>query len=413
MNLKKKLLIDKFFGYPLALLLNIAARLGGFIFRINHSLDKNFKTIVVSKYVGMGSIIQATPLLQTLRKNYPESRIIFLSKASNKPLLKHFPFIDEVITIEDNSFFDLFGSTLKALIKLWKYKPGVLIDLEVYSHFSAIISSLSLATNRLGFFKNERNYRAGLFTHMVYFNQKTLVSEVYLQFAKLLGCKDLSSTLYRILLSEQESKTSESDLKKTGVSIQERYIVINPNASDLRIERRWPAEKFVALIQILLERKPEYKIVLTGNREEEVYVNSITSGIENNRLINTCGKMDLEGLIYLIDHAELLISNDTGPMHLGFALQKKTVALFGPAHPEQFANAKGTYIIYKNVNCSPCVHSFMTPPCKGNNQCMKLIDVEEVFNAVECALNDSTLKKTGPEITYLADGALDQVVNDR
>jgi ADP-heptose:LPS heptosyltransferase len=361
----------------------------GFVLRIDHSLDKNFKTIVVSKYVGMGSIIQATPLLQTLRKNYPQAHIIFLSRASNKSLLRHFPFIDEVITIEDENFFTLFRSTLKALIRLWKHNPGVLIDLEVYSHFSAIISSLSLAKNRLGFIKNENNYRRGLFTHKVYFNQKSLISEAYLRFAELLGCRDLSRDLYRIILSE-ELKTSESYLKKAGISIREKYIVINPNASDLRIERRWPAEKFIAFILELLERKPGHKIVLTGSTAEESYVNSITSAIENSRLINTCGKLDLEGLISLIDNAEVLVSNDTGPMHLGYAQQKKTVALFGPADPEQFTKNGEEYVIYKNVACSPCVHTFLTPPCKGNNRCMKDIEVEEVLNIVEYALKANT-----------------------
>jgi ADP-heptose:LPS heptosyltransferase len=91
----------------------------------------------------------------------------------------------------------------------------------------------------------------------------------------------------------------------------------------------------------------------------------------------------LNELFALIQNAELVISNDTGPMHISFALARPTISLFGPASPSQYGQNPNAFGIYKNIYCSPCVHDFLSPPCKGDNQCMKQITVEEVFNLCE------------------------------
>ncbi len=68
-------------------------------------------------------------------------------------------------------------------------------------------------------------------------------------------------------------------------------------------------------------------------------------------------------------------------MHIGFSLKKTAIALFGPCSPHQYGFAENAVCFYKNVYCSPCVHEFIIPPCSyGNNDCMKLISVEEVMN---------------------------------
>ena len=99
---------------------------------------------------------------------------------------------------------------------------------------------------------------------------------------------------------------------------------------------------------------------------------------EKTKVFNTAGKFSLGELFALISGASLIITNDTGPMHISFALKKQTVCLFGPASPSQYGQNPYAFGLYKNIYCSPCVHEFLTPPCRGDNQCMKLITVEEV-----------------------------------
>jgi ADP-heptose:LPS heptosyltransferase len=407
MKTRQKLFIDAFIGDPLAFLLNLVVRLVGFILNIDHSLDRPFKTIVVSKYVGMGSIIQTTPLLQTLKAKYPQAQIIFVTNDSNKTLLEHITAVDKVLTINDKSTLSILKSISLLIISLWKKRPDVFIDLEIYSNVSSIITSFSLSTNRFGFFKNDKKYRMGLYTHMMYFNRKAPVSEAYLQFARLLGCKEIVTKLSTFDLSEQEKQNSDSALLNLSLE-KGKYVVINPNASDLRIERRWPAENFVRLIKKMADELPGYKMVLIGAKNEADFVKTISS--TNEKLIDTSGKLSLVNLIYLISNAALLVTNDTGPMHIGFAQGTKTIALFGPCSPDQYGNTGKAHLIYKNVYCSPCVHEFIIPPCKGDNQCMKLITVEEVWKEVAKSLQGTNLSNSSSEpIIYESDHTLGQV----
>jgi ADP-heptose:LPS heptosyltransferase len=152
----------------------------------------------------------------------------------------------------------------------------------------------------------------------------------------------------------------------------------------LRIERRWPAHSFVELTYQLRKKYPAFEIYLVGSKSESEYVSEVSNHFKKDALVHdVSGKTSLKELIALISKSTLVITNDTGPMHLSAAMQKNTVALFGPCSPSQYAIGKTVFPIYKNVYCSPCVHEFITPPCKGANLCMQLIEVKEVMNAVD------------------------------
>lgn len=390
MKLKTKIAIDQFIGLPIVYGLNALARILGFILRIDHSLEKPIKTIAVCKFIGLGSIIQATPLLQTLRKNYPEARIVFITNLSNKALLSNITEVDEVVTISDNGFGVLMKSTLSTLVKLWKNKPDIYIDLEIYSNYSSMVATLSLSKNRMGFYKNDKMYRKGMYTHMMFFNMKAPISQTYLQFARLLGCKNIITEL-AIRTDKNSSNTIKGINQKLNIVLQ-KYIVLNPNASDLRVERRWSSENFVALIEKINEEFPNYIIILIGAENEKKYVNGIISNLNiKKNVIDSSGKLNMQELIVLIANASLIITNDTGPMHIAFALKTKTLALFGPCTPQQYGGLENTISIYKNVYCSPCVHEFMKPPCNGDNQCMKKIKLQEVLDGVRVQLSSNLI----------------------
>ena len=405
MKLKTKIVIDRIAGIPLVYFLNVLARVLGSFLRIDHSLNKPVKRIAVSKFVGMGSIVQATPLLKALRKKFPEARIYFVTNISNKALFNYIDEVDEVLCINDKDALALIGSSLKIIMKLWKNRPDLYIDLEIYSNYSSVITTVSLARNRMGFFKDDKMYRKGMYTHMVFFNIKSPVSQTYLQFARLMGCNDVVTEV-RL----NDSKIGEgviNSVRQKLNSLAEEYILINPNASDLRLERRWPADKVIQLIESLSAENTSMQIVLIGDKNESGYVNSITSRVQKNlNLIDSSGKLNLHELIAIIKNADLLITNDTGPMHLAFALKTRTVSLFGPCSPIQYGGLGQTVSIYKNVYCSPCVHEFLIPPCNGNNQCMKKITVEEVHEAVQKALRNEFDGRNFSEPDYVGNDGI-------
>lgn len=389
MNIKQQLFIDNYIAKPIAFFFNFIVRLLGAILSIDHNLERKFKTIVICKFKGMGSILQATPMIASIKKEYPKAEIIFVSTKSNRNILEKIDLIDTVVTIDDSNFYNFITSNIKSLLFLMKKRPGVYFDLEIYSDYSTLFTLFSLSTNRVGFYLRSSSFRMGIYTHMMFFNPRVPISSVYLQLAKLIGCKEGEEELYPLMkkIIPQQKK-------------QNNYVVINPNSSDLRLERRWDKANFIALIKLILSKFSEYDVYLIGGKgEEEKYTKELSKAINNPRVINTAGKTTIEEVIALINDSSLMITNDTGPMHIAFCVDTTVVCLFGPCSPDQYGMSNNAHIIYKPTYCSPCVHDFEVAPCNGNNVCMKLITVEEVFIKVEGLLNNphqqtSKAKKT-------------------
>ena len=393
MKTRTKVILDDWFGRSAVFLLNIFARILGKILSIDHTLDKVPDRIVVCKFLGMGSIIQATPLLQTLRKNFPDSEIIFITSMSNRKLVESIDFIDKIFDIDDSSAGSIIRSTISVIRSLWLKKADLYIDLETYSYYSTALATMSRSRNRFGFYRIERNIRMGVYTHMMYFNAKAPIAQAYLQMARLAGCRTIVENLYPFFITESDRMGCRRKLVSLAGNITGDYVIINPNASDLRIERRWPANNFITLLQVLRKSYPEKIFLLIGAENEIPWVKSIHDNLDSftkDRVFNSAGLFTLYELFALIDSCEVVISNDTGPMHISFALNKPTISLFGPSSPVQYGQSPCAFGIYKNIYCSPCVHDFLTPPCKGDNQCMKQIKVDEVFTLCKELLSNST-----------------------
>ena len=406
MNTRIQIGIDKTLGAFLNVLLYSLVRIAGKILRINHNLNRPLERIVVCKLKGMGSIVQASALLATLRKNYPSAEIIFVSTQANKSILNFYgDSINGTIFIQDNTIFQLIKSSISALLKLWKFRPQVYIDIEVYSNYSSLLCTLSAASNRFGYYKSDKNYRTGLYTHLMYYNIKAPLSEIYLQMARILPIKEVVHELIPLILSNEIQSNSNQRLREFNPQIESsNYLVINPNASDLRLERRWPAEYFIQLIQEIRFLKPEMFFVLIGNKQEANYVKEIAKHFqEDNQVIDSSGKLKLDELIAVMNHATGIITNDTGPLHLALALRKKTIGLFGPCAPDQYGQMQTCIPVYTNVYCSPCVHEFIKPPCAGDNQCMKRMKVSLVLDALKQLLNDNQDSFPNTEIAYESD----------
>lgn len=395
MKVRRQIMLDRYLGLPLGYMLNVMVRLLGKLLRINHKLDREFERIAVVKFKGMGSIIQSSPLMQTLKKNYPNAQLTIVTSIQNKEIVEALNNSDEAIYLKDGSFFSLISNVPFFLLRLISKRFQLLFDLEVYSNLSSIISTLTCATNRFGYFLSSGQYRMGLYTHMMYFNTRMPLSMTYLQMARELPLSDIVEEMKKI-------ETAKSDIGQ----LQSPYILINPNASELRVERRWPMDKFACLIDEFQERYKEHQLVLVGSETESTYVKQICDLLRNgpSSVLDLSGKTSIAHLISLISNTELFISCDTGPAHLAYNQGCKTVVLFGPVNPIQFRIPENVRVIYKNLYCSPCVHEFDVPPCLGDNQCMKAISVDEVLKAGEELLNGENKMKAEPVRYTSSDG---------
>lgn len=371
MKTVQKIRIDKYAGLPLIGLASLFYRCRNFF--VSEKKTVPVRRIVVCKLMGMGTILQSTPLLITLKENFPDAEIQFVSAEKNKAILDEIKCIDKLLLVKEEDFLSGLTSMVKVIFHFWKVRPDLYFDLEVYSRFCTCLAALSFSRRRLGLLEGPDHIREPVYTSTVDLMKQPLLSGAYLSLAKLSGVIKLHHHLYRF---------------STGVpgdnSIASPYIIVNPNASDLRLERRWPAEKFTRLIEFLLKQFPEHTVVLTGSSSERHHVQSVMQGIHSfysNRILDTSGRLSMREFTSLVAHSVLMVTNDSGPMHLAMALQTPMVALFGPGSPMHYAMPQNATVIYKNIHCSPCVHLHPVSPCGGDNQCMKQISVGEVFEA--------------------------------
>jgi ADP-heptose:LPS heptosyltransferase len=415
MQTRFQLFIDKYAGYFLCAVLLVFVRAAGKILRINHNLNRPINRIVVCKLKGLGSIVQASALINTLRKNYPDADIRFISSESNKGLLDFYSTqLTNYWLIRDRNFRSLLSSSISTIFALWKFRPQVYIDLEIYSNYSSLLCTLSAATNRLGYYKSDKDYRTGLYTHLMYYNIKAPLAAIYLQMARILQLTEIDQSF---IYPKAKPETSNSMAKKAlemKLKPEKPFIIINPNASDLRLERRWPRTSFIRLIEEIRINHPEIQIVLIGNKQESEYVGSISEVFKNDAgVIDSSGKFSLGELICLFEKSLLILTNDTGPLHLSLALKKPTIGLFGPCSPMQYSQMESCRPIYLNMYCSPCVHEFIKPPCGGDNQCMKRIEVASVLDELTKLMMQPQVNNAAMEIIYNSDSLPLGFINNR
>ena len=218
-----------------------------------------------------------------------------------------------------------------------------------------------------------------------------------LTYAKIAAKIQMSEASVKRMFSQRSFTLERIDEICQALGIHGRYIIINPNASDLRLERRWTKQAFQQFIRSFKQNHPELSIVLIGSTSERDYVNTVYAPFsEDASVINVAGKTSVADLLTLINDAACILTNDTGPLHLALALEKPVVGLFGPCSPDQYGQMERCIPMYKNVYCSPCVHEFSIPPCKGNNTCMQLIEVNEVLIACKKALDENFPKRDTP-----------------
>ena len=363
--------------------------------RKENILPLDSETLLVLKFSGWGSLLNLHPLLSSLRASYPKARLILVTFEKNREVSRHLRSCDKIVFLRDSEKESFPRKMFRILSLAWSIRrmgPQILLDMQLKSrkHLSLFLGLFSGATVRIGFAKGNDIGRLTLLTHPVYFNDHQPLAFVIEQIQLLLGLPKIltlppSFTEPGAIRPETTHHNSFKSLNS------QTTLIINPNASQLSYERRWPITHFSGAIQKLLSRNPDLQIILVGSAEEKDYVSELKGQARsgNDRLTNLAGTLSFDGLIYLLKRAGCFLTNDSGPLHLALMMGIPTVALFGPTRPDQVSigyHPSRSIFLYESIYCSPCVHEIIRPPCGGDNQCMKALRIESVVRAVETLL---------------------------
>lgn len=357
---------------------------------IRSGADAGVKTITISKFLGMGSILLAAPLLKKLRRLYPDAKITFLSFHDNRTILEQMDGVDTIETLFSGNILRMFWSIMHYVIRA--PKPDVFIDLEFFSHFSLIIQLLSFARYRIGFWERRYFFRSLYLSHRIRYNPHKHITEMFhnviyeLEPRLAFQDPDIDLNLPKLHYSMACLASIRNKLRLYGLG-RFRVIVINPHASDLSYLRRWPSENFQRLIEQLL-KYPDHLVIIIGGPSDNEYNDVVVQPFRGReRFVDLCGMLSLKELIALLSNTDLFITNDSGPMHIANAQGTSTFALFGPESPVLYgpigAQPRCT-VFYKHAFCSPCMNALRdkVTDCQLN-RCLMEIGVDEVMSSVQ------------------------------
>ena len=394
MKFKTMRFLDRYVG-PLALCILYLIILPLDLFRRGKAPE--VKTILVQKYLGVGSLINAIPLFRRLRTLYPKAHFVIVTFPEQASFLELTNLFDEILIVDNSSPGKFLLSQIRTIAGFWRLKPKVCLDLEFFSKFSMIMSCLSGASIRVGFYAYS-NLRSPLLTHPVSFNHYNHISEIFFDMADVLASPRSDVSLQPDLPSTFDA--CKSNLEGLIGDIAEAPIVtVNVNSSMLSELRSWSPGNFTLLLERFLNQYPSVKFVLIGSPSEADYVNKIARPLQqgSGRLYNIVGKTTYADLMAIIEKSHLLVTNDSGPAHIASAFGIHEIVLFGPETPVIYAplNPKSV-VLYKPPHCSPCLNVLDNKEGESceNPICLTNISVDEVFNAavpiIDSVLNGNT-----------------------
>lgn len=371
----------------------IASLLAAFYGKKSGRTRKNLQNILVIKFWGIGSVTLSIPLLVCLKKKYPGCAIHFLTLENNAALCALIQEIDCIHTVSVASFFSFFKTLTKTIIGLRREHIDCVFDLEFFTNVSAIISVLSGAAERVGFvnFSRPIDARKKLYAQQVEFRYDKHTAENFLR----LNGEDDAILFSPFRLAEGRGTDSTFPKRRNQFSV-----LFNINASPLAYERRWEKEEFRQLAEFLIEEFDAY-LYLTGTRDEHTYVQEFFESLHiTDAVTNLCGVLDIRELIRFMSNCQLVVTNDSGPLHLASALNIPTISFFGPETPMRYGSLAERHLtFYKNLWCSPCmtVSNLKTVNCINNRQCMKQIRFSEIKEEINSFVR--SLPKIQNEIT--------------
>lgn len=381
--------IDHWLGLPLCFLFGLISVVARRIFGSRKRVISGEGTIAVFKFFGMGSMIQASPLLRAIRRRYPKAHLTFVTFKGNQQLISGLGVCDTVRIIRTSSPFTFVLDVIRQVFWLRLKRTEAVIDLEFFSKFSTLLSFATRSPIRVGFHLNDF-WRHSLITHPIYFNYFKHISDVYEQAGKRIDVVIDSRELIRLEPDAESRNSAATFFEDLGWPNDAIILGVNINAGALSLERRWPLDNWRFLIEKLFEKHPNVRIVLTGSKDEKQYVESFAAAFTpalTQKLAISAGQWSLMEFVAGLELFDGFLTNDSGPMHFAAMLQIPTVSLWGPGRPHFYGPQVSTdRSLYADYPCSPCLYMFTTFEgmwCDHEGWCMQALKPMYVLDAVE------------------------------
>jgi len=328
--------------------------------------DLDFESIVVFSTTALGDFLFNTPAIRSVQKRYPQARITLVSSHKNKSLVEDSPWFSDVI------YWDQKVASLPSLIRqLRKSKPELAILLHSKSPYDVLCVSLSGCQYILKDSYNDKDISLRPWVAAISgpeFDGHLI--ERKLSLVSCLGCDkdDVSMSIPICRKNNKAKKTTE--------------IVVAFQLGASESLRCWPIHRFQELAKLLFSSECQYRISLIGSPKEVNLADAFLADMtDDERNYITCyvGDLDLKALVEKIDEFDVLVTGDTGPLHIAVALQVPTVSLFVTANPEHTGPLQDPDL-HTVIRVLPGEREV---PSESVHQPMVVITAQEVMSAIE------------------------------
>jgi 3-deoxy-D-manno-octulosonic-acid transferase/heptosyltransferase-1 len=339
--------------------------------------------ILIVKLSALGDVVQTIPAFEALRNYYPTAHISWLVEEGAAELLEKYPRLDEVLVCDRKSWLQSLRTP-----SLW---PAVFLDVlrfcrgvrsrhyDVIVDFQGLLKSaiwvgLARGDRKIGFDQSREGSWRFVNEKLPPYDPERHAVDRYLDVARYVGA-EVENVRVQDLWTRVERKRFDKRLTEITGNSEGPLVACHPIS---RWETKlWPETNFANLAASMVTRL-EATVVFTGSSRDRSAISRILREAGTHRLHNWAGTTGLRELAYLYKRSSIVVSTDSGPMHLAAAVGTSVVALFGPTAPWRTGPyGKGHTIVRSGSDCSPCFQR----DC-DTRDCMATLRVEDVFKAV-------------------------------
>lgn len=321
------------------------------------------------------------PTVRALRKRFPRARLSILQTPLSAGAYMAGVDVDEVIVYDVLRSHRGLGGLVRLIMGLRRRKFDLAIDYEQHIKLVTLIPYLGGVPERVGFVGGDGR-RGLLLTRPVLLEGRTHMACSFAELVRAVGAPCEVTRLAEVHVPQEDQAFVGRWLRRKAIAAGDAVVAIHPGSGRSAPGRRWPAERFASLADMIMRRYGAH-VVLTGTQDEEELIRAVADTMVERPVI-AAGELTFRQLAALLKRCSLAISNDTSLVHLAAAMGTPVVALFGPESPLRYRPiGEGHSVLYKEMECSPCIniHLGETKTC-DTPVCMASISVEEVWQAV-------------------------------
>ncbi len=328
--------------------------------------------VLIVKFWGLGNWALLRPIVRDLRDRYPDAHLTIATLAGNEALVRDLA--DELVLVRARRSVQTVQDLTRAVARLRRRPPDLALDFEQFARAGALLARLGGARQRIGFRTGEGG-RDGLYTVTVPFRDNAHASRSFRDLAEAGGLAPAPYVPGGLESNEAGRREVEALVGAAP------YVVLHPGSGDNFTGRRWSAAGFAAVGRAA--RACGRRVLVTGGRAERELATRVAASVGDGAR-SIADRLSLRGLVALLERADAVASNDTGPVHIASQVGTPVLAFFGPNTPVLYGPlSAGSRAFYRELPCSPCitVANYRSSRCRIHT-CMAAIPTGEATGAM-------------------------------